>query len=76
MNQNELLEILASGFKRFYSEGHSKWSKALVQAAIQPAGVVRSLDEPEVQAVLKELEKMGLIRLLYKDECYLEVLRD
>ncbi|MGE3683325.1 MAG: hypothetical protein AB7G93_16495 [Bdellovibrionales bacterium] len=76
MTRNELFETLQAGFRRFYSEGYSKWSKDKVVAAISPAEKARDINEPEVQSVLKELEKRGLIRLYFEDDCYLEVLHD
>ncbi|OFZ15588.1 MAG: hypothetical protein A2Z20_04945 [Bdellovibrionales bacterium RBG_16_40_8] len=76
MNRNELLEMLDAGFKRFYNEGYSKWSKYKVIAAINPRGEDRDIDDPEIQSILKELESVGLICLKYDDDCYLEVLHD
>lgn len=76
MKKNELLTMLTAGFKRFYSEGYSRWSKEKVLAAINPIGEKHSLEEVDVQAVLKQIESTGLIRLIYEDNCYLEVLHD
>lgn len=76
MTRNELLAMLDVGFRRFYSEGYSKWSKDKVIAAINPSGETRDINEPEIQNILKELEIRGLIHLKYDDDCYLEVLHD
>ena len=76
MDRNKLLEMLEAGFRRFYSEGYSKWSKDKVTAAINPSGDRREINDSEVQSILKELEAKGLIRLRYEDNCYLEVLHD
>ena len=74
MVRSELLEMLAAGFRRFYSEGYSRWSKDKVIGAINPSGEFRGIDDSEVQSILKELESKGLIRLQYGNDCYLEVL--
>lgn len=76
MIENKILKILESGFKRFYSEGYSKWSKDNLVAAIQSVDSAKNISDPEVQNILKELENKGLIILRYKQDCYLEVLHD
>lgn len=76
MEQNELLKMLEAGFTRFYNEGSSKWSKNDVIAAINPIGEKMEIQDPKVQNVLKELERRKLIRLVYDNDLYLEVLHD
>jgi hypothetical protein len=44
--------------------------------AINPLGHANEIDTPKVQTVLKELENEGLIKLLKRDDQYLEVLHD
>ena len=76
MDQNELLKMLEAGFRRFYSEGYSRWSRDKVIAAINPVGESRTVDDPEIQNILRELENRGLILLKHDNDCYLEVLHD
>jgi hypothetical protein len=68
--------MLSNGFKRFYLEGAQFWSRKDLHAAINPLGHANEIDTPKVQTVLKELENEGLIKLLKRDDQYLEVLHD
>ena len=75
MDRDSLKKMLRAGFKRFFSEGMSKWSQRDLHGAINPLGEKHEVDEPQVQEILKELEQEGLIKLKYEDEFYLEVLK-
>lgn len=76
MDKNSLEDLLKSGISRFYSEGFFRWSKADVIGAINPRGEKHDLQEPLVQLVLKELEAQGIIKIVGRDDFYLELLRD
>lgn len=70
------MEILDAGFRRFYGEGFSRWTKDKVVALIALPGTSNNIDDAEIQHIFQILESRGLIRLIRADDCYLEVLRD
>jgi hypothetical protein len=74
MNPPNLKEILIAGFLRFAGEGYHHWSKENVSKAIQQGASVNSLDDPEIQSLLRQLEGEGFIKLNFTDSDYLEVL--
>jgi hypothetical protein len=74
MNPPNLKEILIAGFRRFYDEGYSHWSRENVFKAIQQSDSINSLDDPEILAILRQLEREGYIKLNLTDSNYLEVL--
>lgn len=76
MDKNNLEGLLKAGISRFYSEGFICWSKADVMGAINPRGEKHDLQEPLVQGVLKDLEAQGLIKIIGRDDFYLEILRE
>ena len=73
MNQNNVgkaLDVAKAGLRRFFDEGHYIWTKKDFAAAL--GGV--DLNSPDVQNELKRWQNAGAIRLLGKDQSYLEVL--
>jgi len=69
---NEMLDIVRAGIRRFYDEGHYKWTKRSFEDFFD--GKI-PLSNPQVQSKLKEWEKNGAIRVVGKEDCYIEVLR-
>ena len=73
MNQNNVgkaLDVAKAGLRRFFDEGHYIWTKNDFTAAL--GGI--DLNSPDVQNELKRWQNAGAIRLLGKDQSYLEVL--
>lgn len=53
-----------------------KWSQGNIIAAISSPDNKRDINDPEIQEILEELEKKGLVCLKHEEDCYLEVLHD
>ena len=70
---NEGLEILRAGINRFYSEGMIEWKLKDVLIHVGKSGL--HMDEPLVEQTFKEWEKMGVIEIVGKEDCFFRVLR-
>ncbi len=66
------VEIMKAGIDRFYSEGYVRWSRINFEKLLQPE---LTPNDPKVQELLHEWEKMGVIRVVGTDDCYIEILK-
>lgn len=71
---DRIRRILLAGFSRFYDDGVVRWSRAQLHGAINPRGEIHDLESSEIQSILIDFEQKGLIRLLRKDDAYLEIM--
>lgn len=70
----DLKKSIIAGLLRHYSEDVRYWSYKSIEGLISPLGSSNSLLSPNIQAIFKELENEGFIKLHLQDEKYLEVL--
>lgn len=75
LKRGTLRALLICGFVRFFADGSTKWSKKDLYGLLHPRDESHELESKRVQTILKELENEGYIKLFYKDEFYLEVLK-
>jgi hypothetical protein len=71
-NMNYLLKVVRAGLIRFVTEGVDSWSKDGFRQLFKDAV---DLDHPHIVATLKEWEEEGLIRIIGREDLYIEVLR-
>lgn len=67
------VRIATAGITRFYSEGYTCWSRENLEKLFSPDW---ALESEEVQGLLDEWERHGMIRRVGDDHCYIEVLPD
>jgi hypothetical protein len=73
MNPPNLKDIVKAGLTRYFHDGSGKFSKQGMQGLIRPRNIPNSLDDPEIQRMLKELEAEKFIKLYYEEDRYLEI---
>ena len=73
MKPANLKEIILAGFYRFYFDSGPDWSRQDLEAGLSPRGYINRVTDPEVQQLLRELEKEGHIQLVGQDDKYLIV---
>jgi hypothetical protein len=72
-----ILAGLKNGIKRLYMDAGGKWHRSDVVAMLNPITIAPrhlSIDDPRVQAKLKEWEEQGYIKLHRTKDLYFEVL--
>ena len=74
MNPNKLKESVRAGLIRSYFDGVRIWSKKSIHGLISPNGFKNSTNDTEIINMFVELEGEGLVKLIGKEDDFLEVL--
>lgn len=74
MNPANLKQSVIGGLAKDLSEGATYWSRKSAEGVIRPRGHYNTLEDPEIVAMFQELDQEGYIRLVGRDDVFLEVL--
>ena len=66
---------LVGGFVRLYNEGMHSGYRRQAKGGINPPDKFNDLDSPEIQHILNEREREGVIRRVLEGACYLDVVK-
>ena len=70
MNPSNLKDSVRAGLARHYFDGVTEWSRKDFHALINPSGYKNSIEDPEIQAMLRNLEKEGILQVLNRNDVY------